>query len=618
MAVVNLNWYNLQSLRRYPLADSCTGETDDGRNLPNNILVDCNIKFPASNGAAVAFVEAITISSSVVTVIIGVEEEATNTTPLRRYSVAAVTVIKPAIAGVHYSVTPLVEGVGGWVVFGDGIDTNFTGRFSTPAQTKLQERCANRYVSLPIDGIKLDGSANVLDGVVRIDADLPIKLTARKIAVQDSACPEKERTEYNAIFIGLDEQLLTDEYNPFSYFLHPCAGRPESDTCPKPGIQTINGIGPDCYGNIDIVFDSLNSLPFQGGLAITTDYGIADACQENKALPQFYSDTCCPRRFDSVEERDSVAATEFTVGEIVRIGVPPITDENPYQYFRVTDIVILPAENQNDPITYSITWEEVFASEPELSALLKQCDWPDPTTLVPDVIIDLRMPEYPEIELPLCLDFCFCSGKAPLLREISGSFTTKKIAAPFGCVPCHGDPLTQGTASDSQILTEHNTLFSDNGATVSLALLKAGQSDWAVGRTVATKLKIAPTGINRDGGLVLNYRTANNGQTRYYAAVIDVARGALRLLSYTNNIPSVIAQTTFSATTDTWYKLSATATIQNNAVLFNIAAEQNDNAAVRATINDLLVPLTDYEPLTGTFGLYTNRSNTYFNDLQVI
>lgn len=626
MAIVNLNWYNLQSLRRYPLADSCTGETDDGKNLPNDIIVDCCLRFP--DGSAVGdikkpvlrtpFLTAVTVSNSIVTAVIGVEEKDTDTLAVKRYSIAAVSAVKPVNAGVHYTLTPLMDGVAGWIVFGDGIDTPFAGRFSSAHQAKIQERCARSYKPLPLTGVKIAGAENWLDGVVKLNVDAPLVAAVKKISVE---APNRDKEiQYNAIFIGLDEKLMSAEYNPFSYFLHPCGGRPESGTCPKPGIQTINGIGPDCYGNVDIVFEKLVGMPFPGGLAVATNYGIADACQEGKKLPQFYADKCCPRRFDTVEERDSIDTAEFEVGDIVRIGVPPVTDNSGYQYFRVLAKVLVPNEDPEATPVYEITWEEVFTSDPELTAMLKHCDWPDPTALVPDVTLNLTMPEYPPIELPLCIDFCFCSGRSPMLREVSGTFSVEKTKAPFGCAPCGEDAPPAVTAQESTKLTTHNTIFADNSATISLALLKAGHSDWAVGRTASTKLKIAPTGLNRDGGLIVNYRTAVVGgvtQIRYYAAVIDVARGALRLLSYVNGASTVLAQVPFSATTNTWYKINATTTIANNAVNFRVSAEQLDNPGNSAAINDFLVTLAEYEPLTGTFGLYANKSNTYFNDLQI-
>jgi hypothetical protein len=626
MAIVNLNWYNLQNLRRYPLADSCTGETDDGRNLPNDIIVDCLIRFPEkrelgnplAGASSTPFVAAVTVSNSIVTVVIGVEEKDYFTNAVKRYSIAAVSAVKPVNAGVHYTLTPLTDGVAGWIVFGDGIDTPFAGRFSTAAQTKIMERCARTYRSMPIGGLKIDGSETFLDGVVKLEVDEPLAVAVKKISVMP---PNREKEiQYNAIFIGLDEKLMSDEYNPFSYFLHGCAGRPESGTCPKPGIQTINGIGPDCYGNVNIVFEKLIGMPFPGGLAVATNYGIADACQESKKLPQFYADKCCPRRFDTIEERDSIDPVEFEIDDVVRIGTPPVTAANPYQYFRVAEKVLVPSDDPDVAPTYTITWEEVFASDPVLAATLKHCDWPDPTTVVPDVTINLTMPEYPPIELPLCIDFCFCSGRSPMLREISGTFSVIKTNAPFGCLPCNQEPSPTITAEESTKLKEHNTVFADNSATVSLALLKAGQSDWAVGRTASTKLKIAPTGLNRDGGLVVNYRTAVvNGTTqiRYYAAVIDVARGALRLLSYVNGASTVLAQVPFPAVTDKWYKLTATTVIVNNAVKFTVTAAQYDAPNNAVTIDNFLVTLAEYEPLTGTFGLYANKSNTYFNELQI-
>jgi len=89
------------------------------------------------------------------------------------------------------------------------------------------------------------------------------------------------------------------------------------------------------------------------------------------------------------------------------------------------------------------------------------------------------------------------------------------------------------------------------------------------------------------------------------------------LLSYNNNSITVLAQVPFSATTDAWYKISATPIIINNAVAFNLNVVQHDDPTNTASINNFLVALSDYEPLTGTFGLYANKSNTYFNDLQI-
>lgn len=639
MAIVNLNWYNLQSLRRYPLADGCTGETDDGRNLPDDILVDCKLTLVTdvqlNSSAAKIFVEAVTVSENIVTVLLAAS--ITTVFGTSTYSAAAVSLQKPVEAGVHYAVTPLVDNIAGWVVFGDGIQNNFSGKFSTTNQTALQSRCATLIAKQPVNGMKKSGADAVLTGIVSLTVNPPLSVSTKKLIIRPPHQKTGEYREiYTAIYIGLDEGLISTAYNPLSYFLNTCAGRPESGTCPKAGIQTINGISPDCEGNINLVFDGLTEYKLgpeekpAGGIAIATDYGMRDVCQENKKLPLFYTDTCCPQRFDTIAERDTIPATDFQVNDVVRIGVPPETDANPYTYYRAAAVNLVAPADPEDPDSvdqYAVVWEEVFKTDPDLEGLLKNCDWPDPTSLIPDVVINLTQSDYPELNTPLCVDFCSCSADTPpLFKILTGTFSVEKIKAPRTyCENCaHGDSISPDMPilipePRNDKLTEHNTLMA-HGAGRSIALLKGAASDWAIGKTAATTFKIMPVGLNRAGGLVFNYRTTvRNGLTQisYYAVKIDVARAVLQLVEYVGDDAQLLAETTFNATTNTWYTISAQTIILDGSVAVSATVTEFYSRNVTANISNFLITLRNYEPLTGAFGLLADRATIYFNEFSV-
>ena len=47
MAIRNQSWYNLNSTRDYPLADAVTATSDGNQRLPQDIVVDLRVRWPA-------------------------------------------------------------------------------------------------------------------------------------------------------------------------------------------------------------------------------------------------------------------------------------------------------------------------------------------------------------------------------------------------------------------------------------------------------------------------------------------------------------------------------------------------------------------------------------------
>jgi hypothetical protein len=598
MAIRNLNWYNLQATRRYPLDDSCSGETDSGQDLPNDIIVDCHVRFSSEVGQC-AYVQAVTVSKGLVTVIIGVAANLN----VRGVPVAAVTVPKPANINVNYPLQAIIPGVAGWISLGSGTTgSDFAGRFSYPRQSLLAARCARPYAPLPIPSMSKQNVGTVLSGIVDLIGTSPVQITYKKEIVNDE--------EKQLVVFSLNQTDTSLSYNPLEYFLGPCGQRPESGTCPKTPIQTINGVAPDCTGNINIAFENMTATPFDdcGGVDLLTDAGLNKACEAAPKLPAFYSDACCPPRYATIAERDAADSSMVQVGDIARTGIPPETTANPYQYWRAISIV--------DGV---VAWGEANKTDDDVKGALAVCDWPDPTTVIPDVVLTLASAQdYPALQLPICVDFCSCSADSPpLFDAVRGTFSSVRVRAPFGCVPCGLESSTPpSTYADLTALTYRNTYAAVDASTVSLSLFKNAASDWAFGRTITAQIKISGSGLARNGGVVINYRKiVTNGieQTKYFAAVLDVGKGKLRLLDYTDNNYIVVAAVPMPVKTDRWYKLSVRPTIVGADVNLKITAEEMIPGGISAQITDYKVNLAYYEPQTGAFGLYAERSYTYFN-----
>ncbi len=248
MPVRNQNWYDLQEGRRYPLDDRGTGVSDSGDLIRDNIIVDCHIKFPADYGTY-AYIAGLTVTGAIVSAIIAVAEDEAGT---NARILGAVSIPKPIAVARNYLITPAMPGVAGWVAFGSGCAENFSGKYSNPKQTLILTRNARAYRQMPVTSIGKYGLPDTLADVVQIAASPPVFAEYKQITVQEK--------NVNAVVFSLRGEFEDADEQPLREFLGPCGSRPESGTCPKEPILTINGIKPDCAGNINLeVGDGLST-----------------------------------------------------------------------------------------------------------------------------------------------------------------------------------------------------------------------------------------------------------------------------------------------------------------------------------------------------------------------
>lgn len=580
MSIRNQNWYNLQSTRRYPLDDISTGVDDSGAFIRDDIIVDCHIRFPKTLGQYL-YVQGVTVSAGLVTVVFGVAE---SVDALTGTTIAAITAPKPVTPYIHYNVQSIVAGVSGWVVFGPGITDNFSGRYTTPKQTLLQPRAARPYRPLPIPTLGKLNLATSLQGVVNLLASDPVTATYELIDANNDGTPES-----HAIVFRLSSLDISANYNPLSTFLGPCGQRPESGTCDKTPISTINGLAPDCNGNIQIDFDGFSLRPFTacGGIDIVSAVSLAAVCAANEPKkPQEYKDLCC----------DLTGETVLTFATLN--AFPPAGEADKlYRAFNTNKIY---------------RWENNNYAETDI--VIDEYCWTDPTQAIDEFVDETLVSDtFPTMSLPLCVDFLACPPGYYFVTA-TGLFSGQTTLAPQTCGNCNDGSFVLIT--DQEPLSEHGTYVSAGIGGLNIALLRNSATDWALGKAITTQLKLGTNGVARNGGLVLNYTQTlelNRVVTRYIAVVIDATRARLRVLRYTDDTFIEETSVNYNARVNTWYQLSATLNLNGSALTVSFSAETIDGADQISGFTSLTNP----GPVTGAAGLFANQAYTFFNKLTV-
>lgn len=525
MAIRNQNWYDLQASRRYPLDERSTGEDDTGKALHEDILVDCHIRFPETLGQYL-FVQGITIAPQLVTVVFGAAADLNDAAPV---TVAAISLPRNTPQNVNHAITPLADGVAGWVVLGPGLDEEFTGRYSTPLQTLISPRCARPYRPLPIPSLGKLNLASSLQGIVTLSGQSPV--TATYIPATDAQALTVDGRPINAIIFKLEGEM--QGFNPLKEFLGPCGQRPESGTCPKPPIATINGISPDCTGNINLVFDGFSTAVFAdcGGVDVISDTGLSEACaaqrDPRRRVPQ---DKCTP-------------------------GTESIDDGTWY-----------------DPST----------------------QLPDPPT-PPDVVSSESLPDdsvLAECALtPLCVDFQDGTAESFVVRE--GLFVFEFKPAPETCDPLASLAETpENEITDHYVYTAANVAGRNLALFKNCASDWATNKTISAELQITASGLKRNGGIVLN---YLRGNSALGIPTRYMTVLVDAAEGKLKLLRFNGTNFVIEYSAAMETVINTWYRVSATPVPVGAAVVLNISAEAIDGSvspvAFNAAVNNYGDPI---------------------------
>jgi hypothetical protein len=218
---------------------------------------------------------------------------------------------------IQVAIDPLYPGVGGWIVLGhNAFKKIYAGRFSTVQQGMLAPRAARSYEPLPIKSMaKLHHSVD-LTGLVLIKAGNDIEIVKEQRLING----DWRDAMVLRLSTAADQDVLAK-------YIGPCGGRPESNSCLKPPIESINSVKPDCDGNIKLSFTTTCTFPgYEEGLkeGMVIDYcmGLADACTKDNKLPK---DGVLPNTYvDDCAELEIVGSSEVPESSSLSLSLPSL------------------------------------------------------------------------------------------------------------------------------------------------------------------------------------------------------------------------------------------------------------------------------------------------------
>lgn len=269
-------WLNRNETRKYPLHDMATKQAADGHVLPDGVLADMQLLVPQSVGGYV-FVSSLSITPGLVSLtILATDVDPTSevsASPAIFVPLAAISVARPIDMYRNYAFDSLYPGVNGWVAFGSDIDeiSEAYYRFEEPIDGLLSPKAARMYRDYPVQSVGRSNRATTLTGLISLvgSASVEIEKAVRTI--------NGRRRE--VVTMGL--VLGDDPKGVLHTFAGECGGRPDDRTCPKGRpLRTINGVAPDCDGNIDIIVSGVGAtmVKIENGIIIDLPIGLDDIC----------------------------------------------------------------------------------------------------------------------------------------------------------------------------------------------------------------------------------------------------------------------------------------------------------------------------------------------------
>jgi len=282
----NLHWYDANSTRSYPLADTALAISTDGERLPSSILVDLNMRYPKEAGYW-PFVSAVSVTATLVTVIIQCAidpDDPSSCVPLAAFSARKQDLVENR----NYPLSAMYPGVVGWIVFGDGIKdvATFSGKFS-PRAGLLSPKAARPCRPLPVRSLATMNNATPLTGLVTLIGEPPVRISADTRSIDgEERLVAVISLEGDAAAGSANASAATVNY--LEQMAGPCGKRAENRNCgdPEP-LETINTVAPDCEGNITIELTgcaTIAGILDDSGIVLDCALDLDDVCRQ-KRLP---------------------------------------------------------------------------------------------------------------------------------------------------------------------------------------------------------------------------------------------------------------------------------------------------------------------------------------------
>ena len=581
MATINQNWYNLNETRNYPLADTATALDNEGNFLPSNIIADLRVRWPDWAGAY-AFIGAVAVSSGAVTVTVLVSTSSGGSTSLY-IPIAVISVpISELETERQYPLTSMYPGAFGYIAFGSGTTVNYSGRFSGPSQTLLTARAAKPHPGLPVTSLNRLNDQTALTGLINLAAEAPFSITKDQRTIDGDS---KDVVLFSLISETETVARTSRQKNIFQTLAGDCGKRPESGTCGEPApIEFINAVPPDCNGILRLEFT---------GCAVAGRTVDLDAnSYDNTIIIECVADideTCDPPFLPLLS--DGRLPSEYAPIEPDSPDAPPVDPTGP---------------------------DSASAS----------------------------------FESPVALPYCdnFNSGGADYFHdvgEVSGITGAESAWKEDIEISSPEDICTDESISDSVNSTSSYSTRTETGVTsrnMSVWYYSGGvpaEDNQTIYRTFTTDLKIVTlpgelpsnvtvASVKQNGGILANYRIANNGGKTFWLAQIDTYTNKFGIY-YFDGIRLKITQeydASLILYANAWYRLTLNVTqeqdsnLNQNIMLSSTLLSLDTTPTVSVTIDPVSVPVGTYvdeeeEGESGLAGFHSYRSATQFSSWKV-
>lgn len=330
MSTIFHDWCNRNEARNYPLKDGATKLSTTGVELPDDFIVDANIWFPASAGTGL-MVSSASISPGLISVTF-VAYGGGSPVPI-----CAVYVAKPVEKYRKYSVDAFYPGVGGWVAFGLAVDAdqNFALIFDSLAATELAPKATRTYDDLPLLSMGKKDFTAAFTGLIGLRAVDAVEVLACTDPWPPLGDPDfLSNPRYQRFVDGQPRDCIVlrlkgtpGDYENLYTYTGPCDKAPEDDQCGRRLIQKIAGVGADCNGNIDIIFQNIPTAYLEDALGnivgMTLEYplGTIDVCDPTRGLVIPPRQDLCVGSLSSIGSSMSM----FSLSSVSHSSLPPLS-----------------------------------------------------------------------------------------------------------------------------------------------------------------------------------------------------------------------------------------------------------------------------------------------------
>jgi len=342
MRIVTKEFLNENAFSNYPIDAEATYEpykVEDVSRI-NSLLLDLRISIPY-NIANTAFIAGIKVSESLVSVIImGVKNSinyVAHVPPQPNFNSSEYDAFSAVVLGtvtadrtLALTQTPIaisgeLPGVGGWVVFGPGIENTGSWSFSGPESSMISSLAVSRYDYSGVTTIAKKGFQATLDGNISLVGQNGIEVV------------EDYSNTISIKFSGTVSEIKTS----LSEYKGECGLRPETNTCTFNPIKSINNINPKQsptgVNQIVLVLDkplygrlvSVNSSNDGRAFEMSSDVTVEGFCETRLVIPPSECDTNTSQMTSSFTNLDSAASIpqdyEFVVEALYNNNVNQLT-----------------------------------------------------------------------------------------------------------------------------------------------------------------------------------------------------------------------------------------------------------------------------------------------------